>query len=192
MIEINLLPHREARRAADVRDSIGLLLLGLVLVMGGIWFFDSGISQDIARNEASVRQLEASIAKFEPQQAAVAAFKAKKEQLQVKLDVIHGLDRARSGPLRLMDEVSSRTPERLWLTKLITQGKKVTISGESLDTSVVADFLRALNESAYFVEVDLESTSRGKAMQGVKVVIFTVTAEMAAPVDIPAQGEEQA
>jgi type IV pilus assembly protein PilN len=132
---------------------------------------------------------KANIEKFKPQQEQVAAFKAKKKQLQVKLDVIHGLDRARSGPLRLMDEISSRTPERLWLTKLTTNGKKVTLSGESLDTGVVADFLRGLNESVYFDNVDLESTSRGKAIQGVKVVVFTVTAEMATP---PEQIEEPA
>ena len=192
MIEINLLPHREARRAADLRDSIGLLFLGFVLVMGGIWFFDSGIDNEIASREASVRQLKANIEKFKPEQEKVAAFKAKKKQLQVKLDVIHGLDRARSGPVRLLDEISNRTPERLWLTKLITQGKKVTISGESLDTGVVADFLRGLNESPYFVDVDLESTSRGKAIEGVKVVVFTVTAEMAAPIESAVNGEEPA
>jgi type IV pilus assembly protein PilN len=192
MIEINLLPHREAKRVADLRDSVGLLVLGLVLVMGGIWFAESGIKAEIAKNEASVRQLKANIQKFKPQQEQVARFKDKKKQLQVKLDVIHGLDRARSGPLRLMDEISTRTPERLWLTKMTTNGKKVTLSGESLDTGVVADFLRGLNESPYFANVDLESTSRGKAIQGVKVVVFTVTAEMATPPEATADGEEPA
>ena len=192
MIEINLLPHREAKRVADLRDTAGLLVLGLVLVFGGIGFVDSGITATIEKNEASVRQLKANIEKFKPQQEQVAQFKAKKKQLQVKLDVIHGLDRARSGPLRLMDEISSRTPERLWLTKLSTKGKKVIVSGESLDTGVVADFLRGLNESKYFDNVDLESTSRGKAIQGVKVVVFTVTAEMAAPVDAATKTAESA
>jgi len=191
MIEINLLPHREAKRVADLRDSVGLLILGLVVVIGGIGFVDSGIKSEIEKNEASVRQLKANIEKFKPQQDQVAAFKTKKKQLQVKLDVIHGLDRARSGPLRLMDEISNRTPERLWLTKLSTNGKKVTVSGESLDTGVVADFLRGLNASIYFDNVDLESTSRGKAIQGVKVVVFTVTAEMATPPE-PAANEESA
>ena len=192
MIEINLLPHREAKRVADVRDSVGLLLLGLVLVMGGVWFVDSGVTRDIEKTETSVRQLKANIEEFKPQQAQVAAFKAKKKQLQVKLDVIHGLDLARRGPLRLMDEISIRTPERLWLTKMTTKGKKVTLSGQSLDTGVVADFLRGLNESPYFDNVDLESTSRGKAIQGVKVVVFTVSAEMAAPPKTELSGEEQA
>ena len=192
MIEINLLPHREAKRVADLRDSIGLLVLGLVIVAGGVWVVDNGVRQSIEKNETSVRQLKANIEKFKPQQAQVAAFKTKKKQLQVKLDVIHGLDPARSGPLRLMDEVSARTPERLWLTKLTTKGKKVTLSGQSLDTGVVADFLRSLNESHYFDNVDLVSTSRGKAIKGVKVVVFTVTAEMVAPAEDVSEDEKPA
>jgi len=192
MIEINLLPHRQAKRVADLRDSVGLLVLGLVIVGGGVWIVDSDIKQEIEKNASSVRQLKANIEKFKPQQAQVAAFKEKKKQLEAKLDVIDGLDRARRGPLRLMDEVAARTPERLWLTKMTTQGRRVTVSGESLDTGVVADFLRGLNESRYFDNVDLVSTARGQAIHGVKIVVFTVTADMAAPVEAESQSEEPA
>ena len=192
MIEINLLPHRAAKRVAVLRDSVGLLVLGLVIVAGGVWVVDGDLEQEIEKNTTSVRQLKANIEKFKPQQAEVAAFKAKKRQLQVKLDVIDSLDRGRRGPLRLMDEISARTPARLWLTKLTTQGTRVTLSGESLDTGVVADFLRSLNESRFFDNVDLVSTSRGKAIQGVKVVVFTVTAEMAVPIEAESLGEEPA
>lgn len=189
MIQINLMPHRRARRVADLRENAGLLVLGLVLLFGGIGFVDASVDQEAARREASVRQLRASIEAFKPQQRQVASFKKKKKDLQVKLDVIEGLGSARTGPLRLMEEVSSRTPERLWLTKLTTTGRKVVLSGESLDTGVVADFLRSLNESGFFENVDLESTSRGNAVRGVKLVAFTVTAEMARPTkDDSAQG----
>jgi len=189
MIEINLLPHRRAKRVADLRESVGLLVLGLVLLVGGISFFDARIEQRIERKQSSVRQLQVSIERFKPQQRQVAEFKQKKQDLQVKLDVIQGLDDARTGPLRLMEEVSSRTPERLWLTKLTTSGRRVVLSGESLDTGVVADFLRSLNESGFFENVDLESTSRGTAGQGVKVVAFTVTADIVRSLETdPAQG----
>lgn len=189
MIQINLLPHRRARRVADLRANAGLLVLGLILLFGGIGFVDASVDQEAARSEASVRQLRASIEAFKPQQRQVASFKKTKKDLQVKLDVIEGLGSARTGPLRLLEEVSSRTPDRLWLTKLTTKGRKVVLSGESLDTGIVADFLRSLNESGFFENVDLESTSRGNAVRGVKLVAFTVTAEMARPTkDDSAQG----
>jgi type IV pilus assembly protein PilN len=178
MIEINLLPHREAKRAADLRETFKVFVLGAVLTAGAIYMADRGVRTKIASAEVSVRQLEANIEQFRPQQKQVVAFKKKKKELRLKLDVITSLDRARSGPLRLLDELSLRTPERLWLTQLQTKGMAVTIEGESLDTGVVADFLRSLNESSYFVEVDLDRTSRGKVIQGVKVVKFAIRARM--------------
>lgn len=192
MIEVNLLPHREARRVADLRETLAFLVLGLVVVGGSIAFVDQSLNEDLLVAETSVRQLKANIEQFRAQEEQVANFKAKKQRLQTKLDVIHELDVARGGPLRLMDELSVRTPERLWLTSLTTNGKKVTLEGESLDTGIVADFLRELNESAYFENVDLESTSRGKAVEGVKVVRFTVTVEMINPVANVEQTEEAA
>ena len=168
MIEINLLPHREARRAADLRQTAGVLALGLVLVVGSIVMIDSGIENDIARVEATVRQLEADIARYKPEEEQVQRFKAKRSELEDKLDVIKGLDRARSGPVRIMDELSKNTPDRLWLTGLSTQGVQITVEGDSLDTGVVADFLRSLNASPYFTEVDLERTSSGAQVEGVK------------------------
>lgn len=193
MIEINLLPHREARRVADLRESLAVLVLGLVVVCGGIWFAERDVANDMTTAESSVRQLKSNIEQYKPQEQQVADFKDKKQRLQLKLDVIKSLDAARSGPLRLMDELSQRTPERLWLTALRTKGNKVTLDGESLDTGVVADFLRGLNESRYFQNVDLESTSRGAGVEGgVKVVKFTVTAEMVNPDQAPAASGEAA
>jgi type IV pilus assembly protein PilN len=181
MIEINLLPHREARRAADLRQTGGILILGLVVVCGVIAMVDRGLSQDLADVEASVRQLQADIARYEPEQEQVQVFKAKKSELEDKLDVIRGLDRARSGPVRILEELSKNTPERLWLTSLSTQGIEITVEGDSLDTGVVADFLRSLNASPYFSEVDLERTSSGVQKAGVRLVHFVITAALADP-----------
>ena len=65
------------------------------------------------------------------------------------------------------------------LTKVNLKGDSISLVGASTDTSVVADFLRNLNESALFKSVDLEKTARGKVMEGVNLVSFTITVEMA-------------
>jgi type IV pilus assembly protein PilN len=181
MIEINLLPHREARRAADLRQTAGILVLGLVVVCGVIAMVDRGIEKEISGAHATVRQLEADIARYQPEQEQVQKFKAKRSELEDKLDVIKGLDRARSGPVRIMDELSKNTPDRLWLTSLATEGVQITVEGDSLDTGVVADFLRSLNASPYFTEVDLERTSSGSQVEGVRLVHFIITAALADP-----------
>ncbi|MCR9096868.1 MAG: PilN domain-containing protein [bacterium] len=181
MMEINLLPHREARRAADLRETIALLVLGLVVVGGGVFLTDKGVKSDLAAAEASVAQLQADIERYEPQKKLVKSFKKRKKQLQSKLDVIDSLERARNGPVRILDELSQRVPDRLWLTSVTTKGKGVKLEGQSLDTGVVADFLRGLNASPYFKNVDLDKTSGGKVVKGVRLVNFEIRADMTSP-----------
>ncbi len=186
MIEINLLPHREARRAADLRQTLALLILGLVIEGGLIAYMNSEVADSLAAAEASTVQLQGDIEQYKPQEAQVEGFKRTRGQLEDKLGVIDGLDKGRSGPVRLLDELALSTPERLWLTGLKTSGVKITLQGESLDTGMVADFLRGLNESKYFTNVDLDRTARGKEIEGVKLVTFVITAELTRPPDQPA------
>ena len=182
MMEINLLPHREARRAADLRETIALLCLGLVVVLSVIFFFYQSVKSELVSARASVAQLEADIERYKPQQVLVEGFKRQKKQLQDKLDIIARLERARSGPVRILDELSNRVPERLWLTGITTKGRGIKLQGKSLDTGVVADFLRSLNASPFFSNVDLDKTSGGEVVRGVRLVNFIIRADMESPV----------
>ena len=181
MIEINLLPHREARRAADLRQTVAILVLGLVVAGGTIAMIDRGLEQRLSDVQATLRQLEGDIARYRPEEEQVKAFKKKRSELEDKIDVIKGLDRARSGPVRILDALTNSTPDRLWLTALSTEGIQIKMEGESLDTGVVADFLRSLNASPYFSDVDLERTSSGSQVEGVKLVHFIISAALADP-----------
>ena len=179
IIEINLLPHREARRVAELRQTVAFLVLGSVLLAGGVYFVHSDINGQRDLVQASVRQMQADLDRYKPQQAKVEGFKKQRTALAGKLDVIKDLDRQRTGPVRIMDELGARTPERLWLTKIRLKGTSITLDGASTDTGVVADFLRNLNDSSFFKSVDLNKTNRGKQMAGVKLVNFTITVELA-------------
>ena len=177
MIEINLLPHRESRRLADLRQTFALLFLGLVIASGGIFFVSRDLNSNLDDAETTVRQLEAAIDQFKPQQAQVAAFKKQRNRLEDKLDIITGLERARTGPVRLFDELSTLTPDRLWLKSLKSDGVLIVLEGSSLDTGIVADFLRSLNQSEKFSNVDLKKTKGGKEVGGVRLVDFKISAE---------------
>ena len=182
MIEINLLPHRDAKRAADLRDSVGALVLGLVVIVAGVFFLNGQVDDKLTMARVSVNQLESDIARYKPQEAVVAQFREKKSELEDKLEVIRGLDRARSGPVRMFDELASQTPDRLWLTSLKTEGSQLRIEGSSLDNGVVADFLRSLSGSRYFANVDLLKTG-GSSVDGIQLVRFEITADLVAPPD---------
>jgi len=181
MLEINLLPVREARRKADIRQQLMQLLLVLLLTAGAIGFWHSRVAEQISMSEIRVSQMQNDIQQFKPQLDQVAAFKLKKARLEKKIDVIDGLDRARSGPVHVLAELAARTPERLWLTGLDSKAGEIRMEGRSLDNELVAMFLRGLGESKYFDKVDLDSTQIVDGRDGLKVVKFAIRAQIVNP-----------
>ena len=181
MIRINLLPVREARRAADLRQQVMQLLFMLIVVGGGIGFAHSEMNEKVNIAKARVAQMQRDIDQFKPQLEQVAAFRKKKAKLEKKIDVIDELDRARSGPVRVMGELAMRTPERLWLKSVSTSGGRIQIKGESLDNELVAVFLRGLGDSVYFEEVDLDGTKLAGGKGNLKIVNFGIRAQLVAP-----------
>lgn len=181
MIQINLLPVREARRAADLRQQGMQLLFAMMIAFAGIGFVHSRISDKISESTHRMSQMERDIEQFKPQLDQVAAFRKKKSGLEKKIGVIDELDRARSGPVRVMDELATHTPERLWLTKFTTKGANLEMVGESLDNELVAVFLTNLQTSPYFSEVELDSAIASTSKDGLKIVSFKIQAVLVAP-----------
>jgi type IV pilus assembly protein PilN len=181
MLEINLLPVREVRKRAEARQTVLQLALVLLLTLCGVGAVHARLHAQIDRVESRIHQMEKDIARFKPQLDQVEAFKKKKAELEKKIDVIDGLDRARRGPVRVMAELTDRIPQRVWLTNLEANGGTIKLQGESLDNELVALFLRDLGTSPYFQEVDLEGTKLDAAKGGLKLVRFEVKAALAGP-----------
>ena len=180
MIEINLLPVREARRRADLRQQLMQLVLVLILAASVIGFADSRIEAQIDTSSRRITQMEADIKQFQPQLDQVTAFRKKKSSLEKKIEVIDNLDRARQGPVRVMDALATHTPPKLVLTSIKTVGNKLEMQGASLDNELVAQLLQALGASPYFGNVEIDNTKMSDK-NGLKVVNFKVHAVIRAP-----------
>jgi len=180
MIQINLLPVREARRKADMQQQ--LLLLGLVVGVSLALCLLAELAM-LARTssaETRVAQLNTQISGFQAQLVQVEDFKKKAGEIERKLGVIRKLDLSRSGPVRLLDELASRSPQKLWITSLHTEGARIELKGMSLDTELIAGFLNKLNDSLYIKDVELKSTELAES-SGLKLNSFQVTAVLTSP-----------
>lgn len=180
MIRVNLLPVREARRKAGVRQQMMMLAaaaIGAVVLAGAIHTWTKA---SISAAQQRARNLQTQLEQFKPQQAKVEAFKAKKAEIEQKLTVIERLDRSRSGPVHIMDELAMRIPDRVWLTELRADGGRLQLAGMSLDNELVASFLTALNDSLYFANVELQGTEL-KEVDKLKLNLFEITAQLESP-----------
>lgn len=187
MIEINLLPVREEKRKADVRQFAAMLGASFVgsLVLAGL--VHGKLVADVVSTRGSLVQLEKQIDAFKPQLEQVERYRATKQAIESKLEVIGRLERSRSGPLHVLAELSAHAPERLWLLGLEAENGQVIVKGMSLDNELVALFMTALGESRYFKDVELEQTE-AKAVDGLRLNEF----ELSATIETPGESEAPA
>ena len=173
MIRINLLPVREARRQANLRQqgvflgaAVGLAALVCVWMHLSIKSAQKSQDRQIATAKQELQQLEAT-------RKEVDRFRKEKEEIERKLAVIAELERSRSGPVRILDEIATRIPNRVWLTELAMKSGSIELKGVSLDAEIVAAFMASLDESEYISAVELDET-RLEEQDGLKLNTFKI------------------
>ena len=167
MIRINLLGADAAKKSKGLSSirlpeiSVGAVQAGIagmfIVVLLGIgfawWFQSSQLSR--MRTELALAQSER--ARVQEVADQVTVLQDRTNLLKQKLDVIVELKANQSGPVMLLDEVSRLVADGLWLTSLDLADGDVTLRGNALSDSPVADFLTNLQASQYFEQVRLRT-----------------------------------
>lgn len=191
MIRINLLPVREERRKQDIRQYAVMMVAALAGSVALAAVFHWSLLSDVSEAKATMQQLQQQIDRYGPQLQKVEEYKKTKAQIEKKLEVIEQLKRSRSGPVHVMDEIATHAPEKLWVTRVQTQGRSLTMEGLSLDNELVASFMTALEGSAYFQNVELQKTE-AKTVNGFKLNAFAISANITSPGEPTPAGGGQA
>jgi type IV pilus assembly protein PilN len=178
VIRINLMPRAEARRqAARQRDrQIGLAIASVLALIVLI----SELMTRTRLNEAehTTEMYKTQLAELERKSKEAQKLEKLRDELQAKLRTIEILERQRTGPVRVLEDLSDSTPEKLWLTEMRESGGSLSLLGRGLDNQTIAVFMEDLEESPYFNQVDLVETKQvedGKA----KLKEFSIRASVA-------------
>lgn len=173
MIRINLLPPQEAQRAAGRRRDLALGVGALVVVGVFIVGWDAVQWWRVhATQRAYDRTLQENHDIAGPYKDVMALIQQKRE-LGDKLRVIERLEAKKVGPVRILADLASATPPKLWLTEFADTGGTLKLTGLGVDEHTVADFMRRLASLPFFQDVDLNETSQ-VAQQGAKVQKFVI------------------
>ncbi len=181
MIKINLLPVRETKRkmALIQLGAFYTAMVGITIALLMAWHV--AVVAKLSMENKKLADLEQQKKALEPELKKVDEFKQKKESVQQRLDVITQLENSRKGPVRIMDELSNATPERLWIETLETSGGRIKLEGQSLDNEVIAAFIGNLDKSEYFSGVDLKESSTTKSAEGLRLNKFKIEAAIVSP-----------
>ena len=175
MIRINLLPVRVSKKKVAGRQKLLLsaLLVGLAFI--GCYFWSASRASELAAKQDKLRRTRDEIAQLERIIGEVKNIKAQQAELKDKLAVLDKLRAGRQGPVRMLDELATIIPKKLWLKKLDEKGGAVAFEGSAATIDDVSAFMGALRRSQFFTGVELGKTS-ARAEGRLKLVDFTITA----------------
>lgn len=164
-IKVDLLPTE--RKGFGIDPMMIVLLLVIIGVSVCFAFYSQKLDGDIedlkgqiAEVEKEIKQIEASLPVLEERRARIRKLK---EQIEMIKSLVHD-------PLRyanLLQEVAVLLPPNVWLTSLSIEpgsqslqlnGTAAEVAGR-LPLATVAQLMRNLNDSRYFKDASLSSTS---------------------------------
>ena len=189
MIKINLLPVKQDRRREAGRNQllVGLLAIVVEIIVAILLYF--GASTSLTEQKNANSSIQTQVDRIEKQVKDHQQILADIQEFEKRQEAIDNLEAARTGPSFLMLELSTMISKngqpnidhgkyqqmiqmnptlafdeswdfrRLWLDTFTEKDKSVKIAGQGVTHEDVAEFLRRLQLSSFFVTSELVSTN---------------------------------
>jgi type IV pilus assembly protein PilN len=177
MIRINLLPVPKVRkREALIIQTVAAIVCFVAVSIACYMVSESkrsqigAINQEISAKQRQIDELKAKVGE-------VQKYKTQAQGLEQQLGVIRRLEKSRSGPVKLLDELTELVPRKLWISSYRETTKNVTIEGLADGGPIIADFLDSLKAAKYFSEPQLTSVSSAD-QGGSKLHKFSITVQV--------------
>ena len=163
MIKVNLFPFRAARIKENIRRQVTIYLLSMIFIIlaSSYFYLDLNNKVNTLREERDVKQKE--LDSFKDTNIKIVALKKTIAAVEVKLKTIKRLEKGKTGPVKLLDDIAMSVPEdKLWLTTLKEQKGTLILNGTAMDNETVADFMNKLQNTKSINSVQLVRTMQKK------------------------------
>ena len=149
MIRINLLPHRQIKRAERQRQ-FNVMLVATVISAGLLafmvqTFIGSRIDAQASRNA----RLDVAIANLDKEIAEIKDLKQQISSVLERKQIVENLQTDRSQAVILLDEIARQLPEGLHLASIKQQGSLVELEGVADTNARIATLVRNLSSSQW-------------------------------------------
>lgn len=152
MIRINLLPHREQKKAAHRKRFQTLLLASVLLALGLTYFAHMMLEDAKAAQLARNQRLDEEIAKINAKLSNIESLRQKKAELLGRKQLVERLQYDRTQAVYIFDELIRLMPEGVYLKDFRQTGSNVALSGFALSSARVSLLMRSLAESGTFAD----------------------------------------
>jgi Tfp pilus assembly protein PilN len=169
----------------DALKDLPVRKIGMVAIMfiGVDYLYTSFHDEEMAKATQVLEQYQARASKLAAEVSATKGFEAVKAEIdaaeqavKTKLDVVEKLVADRQIPPKLLSSIASMIPEQAWLTGVKVAPDQAMFMGNASSLAVVTDFMKSLEESSFFKEVDAKAGS-AKDKDGSEMASFELTAK---------------
>ncbi|MCP4498445.1 MAG: hypothetical protein GY822_00565 [Deltaproteobacteria bacterium] len=158
MIRINLLPIKEKKKRNRMFMQLiamgAVLMIAVISILGVGKYYSDRLEEQVDRKA----QLKVDIIELKKIIGKVDELDEQTKRLESQLDAIKMLEKAKSGPVRILDALSSKIPKRVWLDSVTEKGGSMTLKGVGLDHADISEFMNTLDKNKYFSNVRLDHT----------------------------------
>lgn len=189
MVRINLLPHRQIKRAENQRQ-FGLLSLGVVALSSVIIFL--GWSFINAKKEAQDdrnRRLDEAIFILDKEIADIKNLKSQINSVLERKQIVENLQTNRSQSVVVLDEIARQLPDGIYIKSIKQQGNSIEIQGVSDTNARVASLVRNMN-SSYWMGSPILIEIKSNIVNNLKQNEFTMNVTLKAP-QVDAEKDEK-
>jgi type IV pilus assembly protein PilN len=163
MIKINLLPVKRRKKAKPVPGFLVGLVLLLIVTGIAMYLANSYFTAQVEDLEGQKQANAEKIKQLNETIKEVKDFEALNKKFTERKEIIERLTVTQSFPARLMDEMSQRLTDGIWLLSMSVDREKVDISGVGFTTSDIVTYVQSLKGSEMFEDVKLHETSASKS-----------------------------
>lgn len=177
MMRINLLPHRQIKRAAKQREFglMGLIAAGAAcaVVFLGWQFLNAQNNTQLERNS----RLEKANTDLDKQIVDIKDLKDQINNVLERKHVVENLQTNRSQAVVILDELTRQLPEGVYLKSIKQTGNLITIDGVADTNARVATLVRNLSVSNWMESPNLVVINAA-TVNNIKQNEFTVTVSL--------------
>jgi type IV pilus assembly protein PilN len=160
MIRINLLPVRGSKKREFGRQQ--LILLGLISVLAviGNFFWYQQVQKDLTTVEAQIANTKTQIAQLEKTIGEVKSISQEKKALEDKLKILDSLKKGRTGPVKVMDELATLIPSKVWILDYTETNGVVSFRGSAVTYEDLSAFSKKLKGSKHFKDISIRRANQ--------------------------------
>jgi len=182
MIRINLLPTKAVVRVTTARTQLIVAGVAVLLSLSGVLFWANSLNSKINKLEDKIKVKKQELKQVEKERNKLNRIKKTNEELKRKLGIIENIEKARTGPVWMMDQLTETVShfrvkdyktgkvymryldDKVFIKTLkVSKGGKLAMTGIAINNTYLVAFLRNLQEkSSLFRNVKLHFSDTAK------------------------------